>query len=80
MRRAAVNEVEEFQTLEDLPDAVTVEEFNEGVMRMDKDAEAHYTRWCVTSVEASCEGRILPDKIPRCHVQVLRESRDGCRC
>jgi len=28
MRRAAVNEIEEFQTLEDLPDAVTVEEFN----------------------------------------------------
>jgi len=45
--RAAVNEIEEFQTLEYLPDAHTYE----GVMRMDKDAEAHYTRWCVISVE-----------------------------
>jgi len=44
-----VNEIEESQTLEDFADAVTVEEFNrqrkhEGVMKMDKDSEARYTR------------------------------------
>jgi len=70
--RAAVNEIEEFQTLEDLPDAVTVEEFNrqrkirEGVTRMDKDAEAHYTCWCVISVEKKqiSTGSILRRKNP----------------
>jgi len=38
MRRAAINEVEEFQTLYDLPDAVTVEEFN----RQRKDTRGRY--------------------------------------
>jgi len=36
--RAAVNEIGEFQTLEDLPDAVTVEEFN----RQRKDTRGRY--------------------------------------
>jgi len=36
--RAAVNEIEEFQTLEDSPDAVTVEEFN----RQRKDTRGRY--------------------------------------
>jgi len=36
--RAAINEIEEFQTLEDLPDAVTVEEFN----RQRKDTRGRY--------------------------------------
>jgi len=36
--RAAVNEIEEFQTLEDLPDAVTMEEFN----RQRKDTRGRY--------------------------------------
>jgi len=36
--RAAVNEIEEFQTLENLPDAVTVEEFN----RQRKDTRGRY--------------------------------------
>jgi len=51
-------------------------------MRMDKNAEAYYTRWCVISVakEQNSTGSILPDQIPRYHLQVLRESRDGCRC
>jgi len=36
--RAAINEKEEFQTLEDLPDAVTVEELN----RQRKDTRGRY--------------------------------------
>jgi len=42
MRRAAINEIEEFQTLEDLPDAVTVEEFN----RQRKDTRGRYDATC----------------------------------
>jgi len=72
MRRAEVNEIEEFQTLEDLPDAVTVEEFN----RQGKDTRGRYedgqgcrgpyTRWCVISVEREqiSTGSILRRKNP----------------
>jgi len=70
--RAAVNEIEELQTLEDLPDAVTVEEFN----RQRKDTRGRYEdgqgyrgqymRWCAISVdkEQTSTGSILRRKNP----------------
>jgi len=46
-----------------------------------------HTRWCAigvakeqTSTGSILRKRILPDQIPRCHLQVLQESRDGGRC
>jgi len=55
--RAAVNEKEEFQTLEDLPDVVTVEEFNRqrkdtrGRYEDGQGCRGQYMRWCAISVD-----------------------------
>jgi len=81
--RAAVNEIEEFQILEDLrtrsrwKNLTGSEKILEGVMRMDKNAEARgkgadfYRKH--PSKEESCP-------IKRSHLQGLREGRDGCSC
>jgi len=55
--RSAVNEIEEFQTLEDLPDVVTVEEFNRqrkdtrGRYEDGQGCRGQYMPWCAISVD-----------------------------